>query len=456
VQPSNRIQSKDRASIAAPLSVTDKFVFLMVLLPICFDFKPPQNTFTTVTIQLGMFSVSTLGVLILLMRYRFDFVIKLSTFAKLLIATFVLHTFTVGLLKDQSFYRLFANSLPFFLFCYSLFIWSYAQSRRLDLEETARFLVVIGCATLIAKPFLALLAIDLTWETVRYQILPDCMPLFLALTVVAMVYRLPKWTWVVVPWTFALCFVSVTRTNLFVLALCFLLVGLTRFRDVFTTRVFMRGAVVTTGVTVMVVAGAVFLPGSFTERWSDRLFSANNEVAGDVTGLLRIAEIHYQLTNLIETPQNFIAGSGLAAESGISGPAAERAAITQGPRIYQYEVSQIGHNAYTSLIYFGGAIVGVSVVLLLFFLAFMALRIAPRITSPFLLALCIGYVAFIAQGFLGGVLGSRQGAMFCGVCCGAVLVALRQRFPRHIALAGTGLGRVSLVPRSASNYSVRT
>jgi hypothetical protein len=412
-----------KPSEAPSLEYADKLLFAAILLPVCFDFKPPQNSLITVLIQFGLFTVSTLGILVLLMRYRFDLTIKPSTIVKCVLGLFVIHTFTVGLIKDQTFYRLFANSLPFFLFGYSLLIWSYVESRRIPLEQTAQFLAVLACITLVSKPLITLATIELSWETVRYQILPECMPFFLALSVVVIVFRMPRWTWAVLPWTLALCFLSVTRTNLAVLALCFLLVVLTRPREVFSARVLARGGLALTALTTLVVAAALLLPGNFAERWTDRMFSSNDEVAGDVTGLLRIAEVHYQFSRLVESPENLIAGSGLAAESGISGPAAERAAVTQGSRIYQYEVSQIGHNAYTSLIYFGGAIVGVGIVLMLFWMAMQALLILPRISSPFVFAFCLACLAFVAQGFLGGVLGSRQGAMFFGLCCGATLAA---------------------------------
>jgi hypothetical protein len=293
------------------------------------------------------------------------------------------------------------------------------------MEKEAAINIILATALIAAiiKLVLGFSYYDLDLETVRYQVISGSIPLVFAYGFAGMFSKGRKLAIFSLIMAVIIVVISVTRTYIIVF-------GVSSFVCLYfysktTSRLF--------GVLVIVIVGAV-LAVALTElvpeilgRWNYRLSDSGHDV--DLSAAYRLAETEFQLRRLWSDLTGLVFGFGHAAKSGLAGENVSVIANELGHRAIKWSSIGYGHNFYIGLIYVGGLVAGLPVVVVLYRLLWKGLRQVRRTSaSPvdrFLLIWAVSaFAGYLAIGMFAGIFGDRSMSFFFGVSAGMVLLGM--------------------------------
>ena len=201
--------------------------------------------------------------------------------------------------------------------------------------------------------------------------------------------------------------ISVTRT--YILVFCFsALVAI--FCYTRTASRLWGAVVIVTVLAVLAVAVTELFP-AIMGRWSDRITSS--EYGDDLTAAYRIAEAEFQLRRLWSDTEGLLFGYGHAAHTGLAGDGVRLISSQLGRDATDFSSFGYGHNFYVGVLYVGGLLAGVPVIVALFYLLSKGLGHARRTSaSPldqFLLIWGVSaFAGYLANGMLAGSFGDAD------------------------------------------------
>jgi hypothetical protein len=335
-----------------------------------------------------------------------------------------------GLALGQQVYAVASLSLPLAMFvmyaiyCHHLFLTLQ------DPGKTIRTLTKLLTVSVVAKFFITVFILRIDLSEVRYQILSAGNTAAGAAMVASFYSRFFTEGIVLAIANLAAMFMSVTRTNIGIVAI---LMGLfLTFSPKMALRYFVLrrfGAALL--LAVPLGAYALTSGNDVVSRWSSRLSHAE-EMGFDVTAATRRAEVEAQFEALSDSFRGAAFGFGLAAENKLSGFYAALIRDTSG---LEKEADLVdigyGHNVYTGLLFTGGFVFGGMMNATLLYLVYIAARTIYKLaaemrSSEFAYAACWGALTVLGvsiMGALGGTLGDRGTALWFGTAVGMMLAA---------------------------------
>lgn len=186
-------------------------------------------------------------------------------------------------------------------------------------------------------------------DTVRYQIIGGSITAGLAFLAVSLLFRVKLIEWASFLFSFFVTFASITRT--YVLVMLVPLIPLLRY-----PRVIFTGRFVVVGIAALVVAIGVIGFGDIgIERWIGRLATRSVDRGIDPTTYARLSEWSFMYDAWTASISQFLFGNGIAAITEYYVPS--------GYSEWLESSIGFGHNQYLSLLFTGGLIGGLPLIL---------------------------------------------------------------------------------------------
>lgn len=344
---------------------------------------------------------------------------RIPGISPLIICTLI-YVFTAaisGLSRGQELYAISRHALTVLVYLSS----AYATARMVVQGSPALLRRMLGwlCLGYAISEFLIVLifqgGVDIA--NIRYQIQGSSTIAALGLIVLTLMFKLSWAEMAAGTITAAIAFLSVTRTNLVILASQ----GISlfpEFRRILRPRLLV---VISFGACVL----AIFLiyGGESADRWVQRLFVGGDVGGADPTYLTRLHEWQYMWGEFLSSADKFFFGSGLTAETYYWLP---RDVAGGG----DFSSIGFGHNQHLSLLFTAGIIGGFPILLLQFvqgwrgvwFIAESRLMAVNHLDVVFLGAwgatIVIGTVA---ANFFSSCFGDRGYSLWYGIGTGLLL-----------------------------------
>jgi hypothetical protein len=241
----------------------------------------------------------------------------------------------------------------------------------------------------------------------------------------------------------AIILISVTRTQLVVIA------GQIASLFFAFPALILRPAVVIKGVFVTLIVFTVIAVDlgsgiNLTERWISRIF-AHNAYGIDPTALTRIAESNYMYDRFTSSFETLMIGNGLAAETELTGASASLAAkIVGSGSVTSVHSAGFGHNNHMSVIFVGGLLLGGPLLLLNFINGFQSLVIIRELFKHHGSDGALPYfgiwgalivLGMLAEGFLSGTFSDRASCLWYGIGTGMLYWARQETRQKRAPLS---------------------
>ncbi|WP_156396165.1 MULTISPECIES: hypothetical protein [unclassified Caulobacter] len=420
------IRSRGARKAASPSFATTRLLMWLMLLPAIVDYKPKGAQDWTTILYAILFVISACASFALIGQYRMRSN-RGAMLAGIIALAFAAVTYTSGILRGQDEIALLRAMPPILLF--SLGMFSAAALSNAPFPPEAIFNEIqkaTGIGLLINLILVASIT-GIDFETIRYQVLTGGAPLVCASMIALLMFG--GWR----PWSIAtsllyasLVLISITRTHVVIAAVLVL------FSLLFAGEKVIRGRALPLQIlAVLALVGAVLvadavLPTSPLERWTQRIFSAQEHHGYDITAVTRAGETGYQIGKLKESVPGLMFGYGASASNFYDGENARIIALLLGKKSAYWTETGVGHNNYVGTIYIGGIIFGGALLLLQVRSLLKSISIfralkkhdldAHRLAS--IASMPLGVVAFMAFGFLGGTMGSRSACLLFGLAIG--------------------------------------
>ncbi|MFC0588677.1 hypothetical protein ACFFF7_04565 [Novosphingobium aquiterrae] len=269
--------------------------------------------------------------------------------------------FLSGFVRSDSFYQLLRNGVG--VFVYLSAAWATAKvAIEADPARLRRTLSWL-CLPYALAAFVIFNATSggIDFSRVRYQIIGSSSMAALGLFVTLAIFRLSAVQIFTLIANFGILLVSVTRTFLIVLVAQGA-VMLTGLRHIVSRRLM----VALTGMIGM-AAGAVIFAGDQLARWQARLGGAGgSETVRDQTYFTRLSEWQFMLGSWTSSIKNVLFGSGFAARTRYF----ETKELGGGE---QFMIG-FGHNQHISMLFNGGIVGGLPLLLLMLWFGVLAIR----------------------------------------------------------------------------------
>ena len=161
-------------------------------------------------------------------------------------------------------------------------------------------------------------------------------------------------------------------------------------------------------------------------RWVERL-TINKSMGADPTALTRIAEDRFMLQEFTSTFEGFVFGHGLAAETSLIGPEAMLAGSLVGFKSVLFHSIGFGHNNYLSILFVGGLLSGVPLLVMLLSNGFGSLRLIRILLTDKTQDQTFAYIGLwgalivigmLLEGLFGGTFGDRGSCLWYGIGTG--------------------------------------
>lgn len=266
-----------------------------------------------------------------------------------------------GLARGDSIYLLLRNGLG--VFVYLTAAWATAkvmfEAHPARLRQSLAWL----CLPYTLAAFIIYNATSggIDFARIRYQIIGTSSLAALGLLVTFAMFRLSPVQTITMVTNLAILLVSVTRTFLVVLMAQGLVV-LAGLRHVVGKRLLAGGLVV-----IALVGAALYFAGDQVARWQARLGGAGgSEMVRDQTFFTRLSEWEFMLRSWTGSFSNFLFGSGFAA----------RTQYFETRELGGQEQFMIGfgHNQHLSMLFNGGLLGGLPLLLLMIWFGWLAIR----------------------------------------------------------------------------------
>jgi hypothetical protein len=418
----------DRALLSRPIGVEaanrESFgkllLFTLFFLTIVLDFRRVEGDENPFVMIMGIANL-VLGAWYCVVYRNFTTLLYLWTSVFLLLVG--LGTLT-GIIYGQKIYFVLSQAVPVFSF---LFAALAVHSIKGDVEKRNAIVIILATGFIAAavKFAFGFYYYDLDRENVRYQIISGSIPLICAYGFAGILSRGRRFALLAILLAVVIVFISVTRTYIIVFGVS-ALICLYSYSNT-SSRLFGSLVLVIAGSILMVTLTEVF--PDILGRWSYRLLSSEHSF--DLSAAYRLAEAQYQLQRLWSDLAGLLFGFGHAAETGLAGDNVRYIVSELGRRaIEDYHHLGYGDNFYVGLLYVGGLVAGLPVLVALFRLLWKGLRHArSRSMSPldqFILIWGVSaFAGYLAYGVLAGSFGDRSISFFFGVSAGLVLLGLR-------------------------------
>lgn len=273
--------------------------------------------------------------------------------------------FISGLFNNQTYYAVMRNGLSVFI--YAMVSLATARLVLRTNAATLRNMLGVFCFGYAVMFYIyeTISPSGVDVSNVRFQIIGTSSIAALGYVILAAIFRLKRLEMATAAVNAVLLLISVTRS--FLLAgLLQLLPVLIEFRRALSPRMLLTGG-------LLAGAGAVTLAFATDQvtRWQDRLFGRGVSGTEYVTAYTRISEIEFMTNHWLATPTTIMFGNGFAA----------RTLYYYPPETGAPPESMIGfgHNQYVSILFTGGVLGGLPLILLQLYHGFLAFRFLGRV-----------------------------------------------------------------------------
>ncbi|WP_157158868.1 hypothetical protein [Bradyrhizobium genomosp. III] len=347
------------------------------------------------------------------------------------VAWFCLESAFVGYLDRQEIYSIIVNIVPIGLLVLTNYNMQRAIACAPDLTSLLTCVKWLAVLFLFARVVViaATTGIDIT--TARYEILAGSVNACLGLLATSILYGLSGIDLLILTTTLALVAISVTRSQIAV-AISQFGIYLSSISYLFKNPKTLRRLALLVFLPLGLVAADQLGQFGITDRWIVRLFAAS-EFGVDPTLIARNAEVEFMLDAFTASSAEFMFGHGIAAETSlIGGNAAAAAAAVGRDSIANVHSKGFGHHNYWSILFVGGVLGGLPLLVFLchqtveaalFFRRVRVARLLETTVAQFGLwgsATVIGMSMF---GFLAGTFGDRPTCLWYGIGMGMLAAA---------------------------------
>jgi len=342
---------------------------------------------------------------------------------------FMVYSVVAGTLQGVAFSHLIRILLPFVLCMLGMAVGAILA---MDARNLDALVLWIGVAAVVSEVWTAVYALTgmgLTSDTVRYRILSPLSVYLIAVPVCMFVYGQRKH----MPSTVAgmllagaVVLISQTRTELIVIVVVVGALFLySRGHKHLATQGTARRAGKKASLLPKVLAAAALVgvsgmiaikvnPDIF-DQFAGRIMAAN-DAQGDATALTRIAEAAGEIEAMRRSPATMLFGLGIGSDHSWDVSYIIDIAADQGE---ETDVWYLGHIGWLYQFYASGLLFG----WVLPFVFLITIRNGWRSSNPlFGAAVVCVFSAYLFQGFLAHPMGSRAGAVACGLMIGAAAV----------------------------------
>lgn len=336
-----------------------------------------------------------------------------------------------GYLNGQQIYPMLVNIIPLGLFCGSAYLTVRAIGSVGDISALDRALKLLCLIYLVARFAIVTSSSGLEISTVRYQILSGSANAALGLVSTSLLFGTTLLDAVLLVITFALVILSVTRTQLLIVAADFSVFLRTPYLLFGRSRIFFRSVLVLFPMFAMLLLDQYMSTG-IAERWIGRLF-VSSEYGVDPTLLTRRAEVEFMINAFGDSGESILFGNGMAAETSRVGQSAAIAAQIVGrASIDEIHGIGFGHHNYWSLLFIGGILGGGPLLAIVFGHCAFAINFlkacskSPSVDRPTIKLGSWGatiVVGMVTYGFLAGTFGDRTTSIWYGIGSGLLLGA---------------------------------
>jgi hypothetical protein len=341
---------------------------------------------------------------------------------------FMTESSVAGFQLGQSFYPIFANVVPAFIYISAAAITFVALKGTADRLSTFLSLMRIICIAYIVLHVLVIVVtrgtINLT--TSRYEVLSGAVVPCLGIIAVGMVVRLRRLDVFALILNLLVALLSVTRTLLVVLGVQILAVLFSRPSAIFRSAAIKGIAILLFALSMIVVLDKSLGTG-LTDRWIQRI-TFSQKVHADPTALTRGAEVHFMLEHFATSTSTMLFGNGLAAVTSLTGPDASRAARIVGWGSLGIHSIGYGHQNYASILFVSGLLGGGCLLLIQVWNGLQSVAFIRRYQLN--RSLCdmetahigvwggIIVIGMLTLGLFGGTLGDRAACIWYGIGTG--------------------------------------
>jgi hypothetical protein len=394
-------------------------LFLFSLFFWSIDYRPETGK-DALVVQLPVLFVHALSFLAILRSANKKNLGTLSGFL-FICFLFCIPAAIIGLLHGQEFRPIMANVIAFSVYI-STTISCFLVLETVSDKETLFNKLKTVCFGFIVLHFITVYiargGIDLSSS--RYEYLSGATIPGSALLAIAVFSGFTIRDMAVALANVAVILISVTRTQLVVLAGQIASIGLASPILLFQKK-FLKSAMAFSLITFSVITADVVMETGLTARWLLRL-NVTKEKGADPTALSRIAENNYMVERFTDSIQTIMLGNGLSAKTTLIGREAMLSASLVGSATVHS--NGFGHNNHLSLLYIGGLLFGMPLLVLTFIngaRSFSLLRLLSKGANK---AAQIGVwgalinIGTLASGFLSGTFSDRATCLWYGLGTG--------------------------------------
>jgi len=359
-------------------------------------------------------------------RYRYQ---KSCRHLMILWAVFMVYSVVAGTLQGVAFSHLTRILLPFLICTIGMAVGAILAMDPKNLDALVLWIGVVSIVSEIWTAVYALIARGLTIDTVRYYILSSLIVFLIAVPVCIFVYGQRKQMVLAVAGMLlagASVLLSQTRTELIVIvAVVGVLFWYSRgHKHLATHRTtgrlrkkasFMPKVLAAVALVALSGAVAIKVDPDIFDQFAGRIMAAN-DAQGDATALTRIAEGAGEIEAMQRSPATMLFGLGIGSDHSWDISYIIDVVADQGE---DTDVWYPGHIGWLYQFYASGLLFG----WVLPFVFLITIRNGWRSSNPLFgaVVVCV-FSAYLFQGFLAHPMGSRAGAVACGLMIGAAAV----------------------------------
>jgi hypothetical protein len=394
----------------------DQIVWLLYLTVLVFDYRRDTDGSSSLVVLVGLSNIA-LGIFLIFRAHRIRSNVLLAV---LPIAIFIAGAIFTGFLYGQPVRDTIARAVPVSIFVLAA-INAAAWPMRGNAERLIKMIIVASILAAIWKIIFGFLYTGKDIETIRYQIISGSLPLAFSFAIAALLVKRRRFMFLALIVSVAAVALSVTRSFLVIYVASVIAATLSMPR-VRLSRTIVRATAAIMLIALGIAVGAVAYP-EVAARWVTR-FGMSSQIGFDLTAQTRIAEASYQIQRLADEPIGLLFGFGHAAETGYAGRAAELvySVLRQSK---DHTGVGYGHIFYIGIVFVGGLVFGLPVLLVLFSTPFKASQTVRRKwdslndTERFVLIWSIGALAgYLSAGLLSSPWGDRSMSFFFGLSFG--------------------------------------
>lgn len=415
-------------------TMTNVFLLGAALLPWAFDVRSDDAAGSATLLQLGLLVTSLVFLVPLVAqpaKTTYPFTLKFFTLS---LVGFVVPSTLISIYNGHPIFDAVAAAIPVVLLILTS-LAAYAVTMKATSHR--QLLWTIVAIVLLSAVFKV--GANLAFQTgsgvvsSRYKILPGSNNLLVALPVVAIVSGSGIGWWILGGMGMLPTFLSATRTALLSLLAIVALTMISNFKLLARTSVAAIAGIALIGTAYVVAPKSI--AGEMVDYWYFRLFEHNRELGFDLTAEVRRGELDFMIDKTFKSADTILFGNGMAAPTALSGISIRQFRGYIGDEVH-LSSRGFGHNNYISLLFIGGALFGLPVIIAMMLILAQTIIAIYRlgrfsITDTVLLSvwMAAAYVSTTVNALLSSPMGDRSASVFFGLVVGTFLATdeLRRR-----------------------------